>query len=502
MSRGNFTNAIKKLQRIGNIPETGVVDHRTIELMQRPRCGNKDFEDDTLGIRKKRYITAPTKWEKKDLTFRILNYTPDIPRSEVRKAIIDAFKVWSDVTQLTFTEIVHGQVEADILIQFARSYHHDGYPFDGKGQVLAHAFFPGEDRGGDTHFDDDEHWTFNSSEGVDLFMVAAHEFGHALGLAHSMNTEALMYPWYQGYQTNFRLPYDDTLGIQSLYGTKGSGVIPSLPTPKPPTVTERPGYTVNPPVVGEINPCDHAVDAITRIRTEIFLFIGPVFWRMGTNGIRGGATSIKNFWYGLPEDGIDAVYERQDGRIIFFKGDRYWIFTGNYRVVNFPREGKSITDFGIPSDVKKIDAVFVWGFNKRTYLISGDMYWKLNEESNHVEYDYPRDMSIWRGVPIPVDAAFTHWDNKTYFLQGKQYWEFYDNKMSVRKSKVRSIGEFLGCKDGQVQAQLELFQDKSADSSHSEYTSSDKSAATQQTNILTTYLIVFLLFATLSCSLS
>ena len=56
-------------------------------------------------------------------------------------------------------------------------------------------------------------------------MVAAHEFGHALGLAHSGEPEALMYPWYMGFNGDFKLPQDDLQGITQLYGKFQSGCV-------------------------------------------------------------------------------------------------------------------------------------------------------------------------------------------------------------------------------------------------------------------------------------
>lgn len=53
--------------------------------------------------------------------------------------------------------------------------------------------------------------------GYSLFLVAAHEFGHALGLEHSSIRDALMFPMYT-YVEEFSLHRDDIEGIQYLYG--------------------------------------------------------------------------------------------------------------------------------------------------------------------------------------------------------------------------------------------------------------------------------------------
>ena len=107
------------------------------------------------------------------MTYAFLNFPGDndLTKAEVRREVAKAFKFWSDVTPLSFTEIstTTGTFQADILIGFFSGAHlNDGDPFDGAGNTLAHAFFPinpSADISGDSHFDDDERWTLTGNTG-------------------------------------------------------------------------------------------------------------------------------------------------------------------------------------------------------------------------------------------------------------------------------------------------------------------------------------------------
>jgi hypothetical protein len=104
-----------------------------------------------------------------------MNYTPDMPRESVDRAIYHALLIWSYPSQLRF-RLANDMEHPDIEFLFAQGYHKDGYQFDGKGlnyeieylhllihmylgSVLAHAFYPEEQLGGDVHYDEDEDWT-------------------------------------------------------------------------------------------------------------------------------------------------------------------------------------------------------------------------------------------------------------------------------------------------------------------------------------------------------
>lgn len=54
--------------------------------------------------------------------------------------------------------------------------------------------------------------------GYDLFIVGAHEVGHLLGLRHTDDTSALMYPYYPGYTAGYTIQAYDRAAIIAHYG--------------------------------------------------------------------------------------------------------------------------------------------------------------------------------------------------------------------------------------------------------------------------------------------
>ncbi|XP_051766275.1 collagenase 3-like [Ctenopharyngodon idella] len=410
----SLTEKMKEMQIFFGLKITGTLDKETMEVMKKPRCGVPDVaEYSTFGGR--------PKWQTNKLTYRIENYTPDMSVAEVEDSIKRALQVWADVTPLRFTRIYSGI--ADIMISFGSKYHGDAYPFDGPRGTLAHAFAPSPGIGGDAHFDDDEFFTFRSSRGFVLFLVAAHEFGHSLGLSHSNVPGALMFPTYSFTDPDrFSLPSDDIRGIQSLYGPN-SDRTPIQPDPKLPT------------------PCDPnlILDAVTTLRGETMFFKDSFFWRSSPSR-RVSQLQIKSFWSNAP-DNIDAAYENpgQD-KVFFFKGRQVWAFNGINIEPGYP---KTLSRFGLPSFIKKISAAVHDKISGKTLLFVDRMYYSFDERAKKMDTGYP--IRVEKGFPgMTGEVTAAHLSKGyIYLYSGTKVFEFSSN--SKRLLRVLKNNYFLPC---------------------------------------------------------
>jgi len=138
-----------------------------------------------------------------------------------------AFDAWSSVANLTFFNVADdganlGWPTTSGDIRFG------GHAFDGSGGVLAHGFFPpnnGFSAAGDIHFDSTDVWSIGGLTGFDIFWVALHEIGHALGLGHEETETSVMGPFYNPLLNT--LQADDIAGIQYLYGPPAAVPVPA-----------------------------------------------------------------------------------------------------------------------------------------------------------------------------------------------------------------------------------------------------------------------------------
>ncbi|OWK18071.1 hypothetical protein Celaphus_00008838, partial [Cervus elaphus hippelaphus] len=316
---------------------------------------------------------------------RIVNYTPNLTRTDIEALIEEAFKVWSDVSPLTFNRTL--DKEADIQISFAQKDHGDNSPFDGPNGILAHAFQPGPGIGGDVHFDAEETWT-KTRENDNFWVIR----GYAVLPDYPKSIYTLGFPrrvkkidaavcdrstrktyffvgiWCWRYdevtQTMDKgyprrvVKYFPGIGLRvdAAFQHKGPSSNPVQPTgPTTPTA------------------CDPRLtfDAVTTLRGEILFFKDKYVWRKHRRLRMIEFNFISLYWPSLP-NGIQAAYEDFDRDLIFvFKGTQYWALSGYDVQQGYP---KHISNYGFPSSVQAIDAAV--SYRRKTYFFVNDQFWR------------------------------------------------------------------------------------------------------------------------------
>ncbi|XP_072241477.1 matrix metalloproteinase-15 [Leuresthes tenuis] len=471
-----LSKAISDMQRVYGLEVTGEMNPATIAAMRRPRCGLPDRNPAAMfrASRKKRYALTGKQWDKDHITYSIMNQRMPSSLGEERThdAIRRAFEMWRRVTPLTFKELpaesnVNGsQAElSDILMLFASGFHGDMSLFDGEGGSLAHAYYPGPGIGGDTHFDADEPWTLDNEnpEGIDLFLVAVHELGHALGLEHSDNPSATMAPFYQWIHIqNFTLHDDDIRGIQYIYGppliTDASPTSPLAPDDAPnddppasppapegePTSSSPTDPPADLPTEGSLDPPGEPsptsppslpTSTPTDSQPEPEPVTPPV--RKDTPPPPRPPKLPDNQPPNICDGDFDTVTMLR-GEMFVFKSRWFWRVRRNRVLDNYPMP-ISVFWIGLPSD---IDAAYERHDGKFVFF-KDDRYWVFREAD--VLPGYPQPLYEYgRGLPThKIDTAIWWEPNGySYFFTGDRYWSYNEKTRTADSNFPQSISKW------------------------------------------------------------
>ncbi|KAF2898915.1 hypothetical protein ILUMI_07261 [Ignelater luminosus] len=138
---------------------------------------------------------------------------------------------------------------------------------------------------------------------------------------------------------------------------------------------------------------------------------------------------------------IDAIFSSPDYYIYVLKGAKYWKFTLNFILVEGPRLIRNRWQ-EVPDNV---DAAFTY-WNNVTYFLKGPYMWKYIQDQKYkksqlIDYGFP-------GIPNDIDASLMWSGNgKIYFFKGSEYWMLNPQQppfMRVNETYPRPISRWNG----------------------------------------------------------
>lgn len=428
------SDAIRMFQSYVGLPQTGLLDARTKQMMTKSRCGVEDVPESEDSQRPAAFNVMRGKWDKARLTWKLGTHTRKLDYYKQRDVLREAFATWSRVSPLYFEEKSSGDVDIDML--FGARDHGDSYPFDGASKVLAHAYGPiySTSIKGDVHFDDDETWTTDDAPtGSDLLIVATHELGHSLGLDHSRDPNSLMYPYYGASNT---VAQDDILGIQYLYGTR----IVTPQTQRPPSTRAPPvtrGSVVNTPrpqttpsptrptTTADPEGCHNHFDVVIQdVFTDRNVFTGVMddqVFRFTMIGLLTGYPKPLHSVYRDAPFGADSIFTVQDTRSTYFiKDSRVWKYTNYVLDREFPR---NLNPTHFPERVRFVLPYVNHQYRtERIFVFGSTKFWEYDfDDSSPGKPTHYLISQYWREVRSDVDYVVTGTDNNLYFISPRNH---------------------------------------------------------------------------------
>ena len=234
------TATLPVLNQIAGFDEVAYIFPASTDLIQGNHvmaCNGAEMTAGTVG----QYVLVGNGWSGAgagvvQLEYVFTQMSAKLPVAGAQSEIVRAFQEWAKNANVQFVPGASATGNQTVSVMFAEGLHGDNYPFEPGSPVLAHTFFPSptdpEPLAGDMHLNEDQDWHIGTD--IDLYTVALHEAGHALGLGHTDDPSTIMYPYYR---FGAGLSSGDIAGVQALYGSPDTATPPvTTPVTPPPSL--------------------------------------------------------------------------------------------------------------------------------------------------------------------------------------------------------------------------------------------------------------------------